>query len=136
MKAFKKILFLITILIILRLTLPLIDLYSYNLTKDYYLVGKCCNSYTLKKGFFGITLIEDMNRQSEWIINSNAIYGFNGKSKKYFYINQKTNEVTNFDNLHTFNNFLKSHQIDRFNMSKSENLVHLKFGNGRDRKFH
>ena len=139
MKYFKRIIILFFVLIILRIGLPFLDLYPYKLTESYYLIGTGNKSYIIKKGVFGKTLINNMNRQCEWIITPKSIYGLKGSinnfTNDYFYIDKKTDSVCNFDSLSALNKFLKDKGLEDHSMSDSENLVHLKYGNGRNRKF-
>ena len=134
MRYLKKILFLIIILLTLRISLPYFDLYSYKITENYVLVGKCCDNYVLKKGFFGKTLVSKMNRRSDWIIGTKEIYGNKGNNN-YFFIDKQDDSVFDFNSLSELNIFLEKRNINKYNMSKSENLSHLKFNNERERKY-
>lgn len=82
-----------------------------------------------------------MSRNSEWIINDDFVYGNKGESsrtkifKKYFLINRRINEVIEFNSLIEMNTYLKSINLKPYDMSDAENIVHLKYGLGRNRKF-
>ncbi len=136
MKYIKRIILVLTVIIILRLGLPFLDLYPYKLMDSYYFIGTGNKSYIIKKGFFGKTLVSDMDRQCEWIITSSAIYGHKGDISNleddYFYINKATDSVLYFQNLTELNDYLSSQGFNRYSMSDSENISHLKTGN---RKF-
>ncbi|MFK7001514.1 hypothetical protein V3470_10425 [Flavobacterium oreochromis] len=139
MKYFKRLFLLFFVLLSLRLILPFLDLYPYKLTENYYLIGTGSNSYIIKKGFFGKTIVNGMTRNGEWIINKDLIYGLKGDrnnlTDNFFLIEMNKDSVHTFENLISLNNFLSEKGIEHYSMSESENLVHLKFGNGRDRKF-
>ncbi|OWP74140.1 hypothetical protein BWG23_14870 [Flavobacterium oreochromis] len=109
------------------------------MTENYYLIGTGSNSYIIKKGFFGKTIVNGMTRNGEWIINKDLIYGLKGDrnnlTDNFFLIEMNKDSVHTFENLISLNNFLSEKGIEHYSMSESENLVHLKFGNGRDRKF-
>lgn len=139
MKYFIRIILILIFLFIMRIALPLLELYPYKLTKDYYLIGTGNKNYIIKDGLLGKTLVNNMYRYGEWIITPNEIYGIKGNrfnlSDNYFYIDRAKDSVTTFEDLTALNKFLKKKGFEGYSMSKSENLVHLKYGNGRDRKF-
>ena len=88
----------------------------------------------LKNGVFGKTLVNNMNRRAEWIINSDDIYGNKGNGH-YFFINSVNDSVNDFSSLSDLNLFLNKRGLENFDISKSENLTHLKYGLGRNRKY-
>ncbi len=139
MKLFFRIITLLFILLVFRIVLPFVDLYPYKFTKEYYLIGTGNKNYIIKNGIFGKTLISDMKRNGDWIITRKAVYGVKGDmynlENNYFYIDRKTDSVIDFENLRDLNKYIISKGNQRYSMSDSENLVHLKYGNGRDRKF-
>lgn len=142
MKIVKRLFLVGIVLVVFRIVLPFIEFYPFQLTKEFYLVGKGYwnDSFSIRKGIFGKDLLE-MSRNSEWMINDDFVYGNKGKSsktkafKKYFLIDRKTNEVIEFNSLIEMNTYLKSINVKPYDMSDSENIVHLKYGLGRDRKF-
>lgn len=97
--------------------------------------------YSIKKGVFSSALIKGKTSSAEWIITDKYIYGINKavtnaeyEIKEYYIIDRKRATVTVFDDLRNLNNQLKTMGLPSYNMSKSENIVHLKYG-GRNRKF-
>lgn len=136
MKLFKFFLITVIVLFVIALTLAFFGIRPYKLEGDYYLLGKSTNSYVIQKGRFGKTLVSDMDRQCEWIITSSAIYGHKGDVSNleddYFYINKATDSVLYFQNLTELSDYLSSQGFNRYSMSDSENISHLKTGN---RKF-
>jgi hypothetical protein len=73
-----------------------------------------------------------------WIIEKNLIYGVLSNPHKYFvlgiYDSDKSTLVL-YGSMSKLNSYLKTQGISSYNMSKEENLSHLKFGNGRNRKY-
>lgn len=130
MKYFKIFLFGTIFLFVLRVILPFLDLYPYQLTKEYFLIGYGSNNYCIKDGYFGKIILSSMERDSEWMIDSDYIYGHKGNyynlEDDYFIINRKNNSSVLFSELSELNNYLSERNIKSFNMTDSESVLHLR----------
>lgn len=108
---------------------PFLDFFPYQLTKEFKLFGYF-NNYCIKDGYFGKPLVSEMKRNSEWMIDSNYIYGHRGNSfnlvEDYFVIIRKNNSAIFFEDLSDLNNYLRDKNQKTFNMTDSESVLHLR----------
>lgn len=138
MKLFKIILkgFLIVLSIYLVwIALTFLNYRPYKLTNDYYLIAKG-KEYSIKRGLFSSVLIEGKTSGAEWMISDRYIYGYNKAITnaeydiiEYYIIDKEKASVQKFDDLRTLNKYLAKLGLAQYNMSNSENIAHLKFGN-------
>lgn len=112
-----------------KIVSPFLDLFPYQLTKEYKLFGYF-NNYCIKDGYFGKTLVPEMKNLSEWMIDSNYIYGHKGNifnlTDDYFLVNCKNDSVIFFEDLSDLNNYLRNNNLKPFNMTDSEKVLHLR----------
>ena len=138
-KIFKYVLKFIGVLIlvyIIKVGLLFSDLHPFKLSEEYYLIGHGSDDYTIQKGFFGKTVVSNMNNHCSWIITPGSIHGYlGGIPSRYFYLDKETSETNYFINRSEFKKYLKLKGQKPYDMSDEESLVHLKYGNGRDRKY-
>ncbi len=71
---------------------------------------------------------------SGWIIEGEFIYGTFG-ANKYFGLKLDGELVSTFDSLHEINNYLKGKSLQYYDMDREENVYHLRYGGGRNRKY-
>lgn len=108
---------------------PFLDLFPYQLTKEYKLFGYF-NNYCIKGRYSEKPLVSEMKRNSEWMIDSNYIYGHRGNRfnlvNDYFAINRKNNSTIFFEDLSDLNNYLRDKNLKPFNMTDCESVLHLR----------
>jgi hypothetical protein len=76
-------------------------------------------------------MIENING---WIIDGDFIYGaFEGD--KYFGFELNDNSASVFHSMREMNSFLKKNGLQFYDLSNEENVSHLLYGNGRNRKY-
>lgn len=130
MKYLKKFIIVSFLLLVIRVIFPFLDLYPYLLTKDYFLIGYGFNRYCIKDGYFGKILVTSMEKDSEWMIDSNYIYGHKGNifnlTDDYFLVNCKNDSVIFFEDLSDLNNYLRDKNLKPFNMTDCESVLHLR----------
>lgn len=73
----------------------------------------------------------------DWMVDGDFLYGTTGKNPEYFIVSLdgSSNKSHIKSSLTDFNNFLNAQELQPYDMSKSENPVHLLYGNGRNRIF-
>jgi hypothetical protein len=69
-----------------------------------------------------------------WIIRPEHLYGAYAE-EAYFLINLENLAVTRFNNLRELNMTLKVNNYPRYHMNDEENISHLKYHGGRNRKY-
>jgi hypothetical protein len=69
-----------------------------------------------------------------WVIADKWLIGSCG-TDQYFAIERVSGEKRLFSDLRSFNQFITSQGLKRYNMSDEENVSHLKYGGGRNRKY-
>lgn len=69
-----------------------------------------------------------------WIIRPGHLYGAYAR-EAYFLINLENLAVTHFNNLRELNMALKVNNYPRYHMNDEENISHLKYHGGRNRKY-
>lgn len=92
------------------------------------------SDYDLVQCSSGKLLVE---KPFDWMVDGNFLYGTTGKSPEYFIVSLdgSSNKSHIKSSLTDFNNSLEMQRLRPYDMSESENPVHLIFGNGRNRVF-
>jgi len=69
-----------------------------------------------------------------WVVTDKWLIGSCG-TDQYFAIERTSEKKQLFSGLHSFNVFIISQGLKRYNMSDEENVSHLKYGGGKNRKY-
>ena len=135
-KYFLRFIAVVILIYILKIGLLFSDLHPFKLSDNFYLIGNGSEDYTIQKGFFGKTVVSNLTSRCRWVITPSSIYGYTGDNQgRYFYLNKAAFETNYFVNFSSFRKHLSSNGHKKYTESESEGLVHLKYGNGRDRKY-
>ena len=87
--------------------------------------------YDLRSARAGMLLVKDVNG---WIVAPQLLFG-SFDSTKYFAIELSNQRVQSFESMSGMNAFLRDRHLSPYDMSSEENVSHMKYGGGRDRKY-
>ena len=80
-------------------------------------------------------IVEDTGVTRGWMVAGGYLYGSAESKPQYYALNLFTDEQVGFPSLRLLNGYLRERGLPELDMSKEENIVHLKYGAGRNRLY-
>jgi hypothetical protein len=119
-------------LMIVGIFLKNIYFFKANVTEDICIEQKLMTSvYDIIDCSEGTVIAYDVHG---WIINGNLFYGSYGDNY-FFSFHMRESDILKFRTMNEFNIYLNSHKLPDYDVNMEENISHIKFGNGRNRKY-